>query len=125
MMDQGRISANMGLGMVAATLKSCKTPEGQDVNLNDFTLSRTSIRKKQAKVREENLQKITESFKADAPPLLSLHWDGKKLKSSYEAEVILVAGAPDYVEGKILGKVMQQTILFSHFNSSFTQMLFT
>ena len=95
MMDRGRISANMGLGMVAATLKSCKTPEGQDVNLNDFTLSRTSIRKKQAKVREENLQNITESFKADAPPLLTLHWDGKKLKSSdgktYEAEVILVA----------------------------------
>ena len=119
----------MELGMVAATLKLCKTPEGQDVNLNDFTLSRTSIRKKQAKVREENLQKITESFKADAPPLLSLHWDGKKLKSSdgktYEAKVILVAGAPDYVEGKILGKVMQLIILFSHFNSSFTQILFT
>ena len=93
------------------TLKSCNTPEGQDVNLNDFTLSRTSVQRKQAQVREENLQNITKTFKAAAPSCLSLHWDGKKLKNldgeKYEAEVILVAGAPDYVEGKILGKFGQ------------------
>ena len=64
------------------TLKSCKTPEGQDVNLNDFTLSRTSVQRKQAEVREENLQNISKTFKAAAPSCLSLHWDGKKLKNS-------------------------------------------
>ena len=67
------------------------------------------------------------SKQAPPPPLLSLHWDGKKLKNSdgetYEAEVILVAGAPDYVEGKILGKFGQ--LIISHCNSTFTQMLFT
>ena len=72
---------------------------------------------------QENLKKI----KVQAPPLLSLHWDGKKLKNSdgktYEAEVILVSGSPDYVEGKILGKFVQ--LLISHYNSTFTQMLFT
>ena len=103
-------------------IKSCKTPDGRDVNLNDFTLSRTSVQRKQAEVREENLQNITKSFKAAAPSRLSLHWDGKKLKNSdgekYEAQVIRVAGAPDYVEGKILGKLGQ--LLISHFNSSFT-----
>ena len=127
MLDRGKISDRTGVGLLAATLKSCKTPDGGDVNLNDFTLSRTSIQRKQAEVRQENLKKITESFKAAAPPLLSLHWDGKKLKNSdgetYEAEVILVAGAPDYVEGKILGKFGQ--LLISHCNSTFIQMLFT
>ena len=111
-----------GCWLPLSSLKSCKTPDGRDVNLNDFTLSRSSVQRKQADVRQENLKKITESFKVQAPPLLSLHWDGKKLKNSdgekYEAEVILVAGAPDYVEGKILGKLGQ--LLISHFNSSFT-----
>ena len=40
MMDFGKITANMDVGMIAATLNSCKTPNGQDVNLNDFMLSR-------------------------------------------------------------------------------------
>ena len=50
---------------------------------------------------------INKSVKDAALAHLSLHWDGKRLKNSdgetYEAEVILVFGAPDYVEGKILG----------------------
>ena len=66
MMDRSKLSPNMSVGLLAATLKSCKTPDGGDVNLNDFTLSRTSIRRKQAEVREENLQNIAESFKAAA-----------------------------------------------------------
>ena len=74
-------------------------------------------------VRAENLKKITESVEAAALDLLSLHWDGKRLQNSdgnsYEAEVILVAGAPHYVEGKILGKFYNQPFV-SHFNSSFT-----
>ena len=127
MMDRGKISDRMGVGLLAATLKSCKTPDGRDVNLNDFTLSRTSVQRKQAEVRQEILQNITKSVKDAALSRLSLHWDGKKLKNSagetYEAEVILVAGAPDYVEGKILGKFGQLSI--SHFNYTFTQMWFT
>ena len=127
MMDRGKITANMGVGMIAATLKSCKTPDGQDVNLNDFTLSRNSVQRKQAEIRQENLQNITKSVQDAGLSRLSIHWDGKKLKNSdgetYEAEVILVSGSPDYVEGKILGKFVQ--LLISHYNSTFTQMLFT
>ena len=123
MMDRSKISDRMGVGLVAATLKACQTPDGGDVNLNEFTLSRTSIQRKQAMVRAENLKKITESVEAAALDLLSLHWDGKRLQNSdgnsYEAEVILVAGAPHYVEGKILGKFYNQPFV-SHFNSSFT-----
>ena len=81
----------------------------------------------QAEIRQENLQNITKSVQDAGLSRLSIHWDGKKLKNSdgetYEAEVILVSGSPDYVEGKILGKFVQ--LLISHYNSTFTQMLFT
>ena len=50
MMDCSKISDHMGVGLVAATPKACQIPVGGDVNLNEFTLSRTSIQRKQAQV---------------------------------------------------------------------------
>ena len=48
MADRPKISDRAAVGLLAATLKSFKTDDDGDVNLNDFTLSRTTAQRKMA-----------------------------------------------------------------------------
>ena len=48
MADRAKISDRATVGLLAATLKSFKTDDDGDVNLNDFTLSRTTAQRKMA-----------------------------------------------------------------------------
>ena len=48
MTDRAKISDRATVGLLAATLKSFKTVDDEDVNLNDFTLSRTTAQRKMA-----------------------------------------------------------------------------
>lgn len=48
MTDRAKISDRATVGLLAATLKSFKTVDDEDMNLNDFTLSRTTAQRKMA-----------------------------------------------------------------------------
>ena len=94
MTDRAKISDRATVGLLAATLKSFKTVDDGDVNLNDFTLSRTTARRKMAEVRQSNAEAASEKFGSNVPERLILHWDGKKITNMvgdpYEALVVLV-----------------------------------
>ena len=107
MADRPKISDRAAVGLLAATLKSFKTDDDGDVNLNDFTLSRTTARRKMAEFCQSNAEAASGKFGSNVPERLILHWDGKKITNMdgdlYEALVVLVSGEPDYTEGKLLG----------------------
>ena len=52
-------------------------------------------------------EQTIEGFKQNKPRNAALHWDGKLIPDvtgePQENEAILVSGAPNYLEGKILG----------------------
>ena len=94
MTDRAKISDRATVGLLAATLKSFKTVDDEDVNLNDFTLSRTTAQRKMAEVRQSNAEAASGKFGSNVPERLILHWDGKKITNMvgdpYEALVVLV-----------------------------------
>ena len=94
MADRAKISDRAAVGLLAATLKSFKTDDDGDVNLNDFTLSRTTARRKMAEFCQSNAKAASGKFGSNVPERLILHWDGKKITNMdgylYEALVVLV-----------------------------------
>ena len=94
MADRAKISDRAAVGLLAATLKSFKTVDDEDVNLNDFTLSRTTARRKMAEFCQSNAEAASGKFGSNVPERLILHWDGKKITNTdgylYEALVVLV-----------------------------------
>ena len=52
------------------------------------------------------IEQTLEEFKEKKPKMAALHWDGKLIKNMtgtlQELESILVSGAPNYKEGKLL-----------------------
>ena len=105
MLDRTKLTSRQALGIFSALVKT-GTVRGEEVDLNSFTLSQSSIHRSRDKNRGVLLQMAREEFELKKPKHMSLHWDGKMMKTvvgeQVEWESILVAGAPHYLEGKLL-----------------------
>src|SRR6218665_1861836 len=90
---------NMSAGQRTAFMAAVITDGG--ANLDDVTLSKTSTRREAKRIRKEIANDILTSF--NAPDNITLHWDGKIVPDDGERLGVLIAGIPDYKEGKLLG----------------------
>ena len=79
------------------------------MDLSKFTLSRSSLERKRVHNRGVVWEQNVHEFKQNKPRNPALHWDGKLITDvtgvPQENEAILVSGAPNYLEGKILNVV--------------------
>ena len=105
MLDRTATTSRNAVGIVSSILKSGKI-DGQSVNLDEFSLSHTTLHRKRVNSRTVVMEKAMQEFKDRKPKYPALHWDGAMMKditgSLQENESILVSGAPHYVEGKLL-----------------------
>ena len=105
MLDRTKVTSRQAVGVFSALVKT-GTVEGKEVDLNDFTLSQSSVHRSRDKNRIILLQKAKEEFQKNKPKHITLHWDGKMMKTVLGEEVewqsILVSGSPHYQEGKLL-----------------------
>ena len=105
-LDRNKSSNKAVLETLGATLKAGSIG-GKPVDLNEFVLSAESIRLKRAWQREVICRVAAAEFKRTMPRWLAVHWDSKMMSDISnelrEVLAILVSGAPDYVEGKLIG----------------------
>ena len=71
MMDRHKTSTYGAVGITASILKSCKTVDDKDVNLNDFIISRTSAQHKMPECRRINAKVASSKFLENIPEILS------------------------------------------------------
>lgn len=90
---------NLSLGQRTAFMASVISEGGTD--LDDATLSKNSSRRAAKKIRTEEAADTRKQFVV--PDFVTLHWDGKIVPGDHERLGILVAGAPNFTEGKLLG----------------------
>ena len=106
-LDRSKTSDQAAMRVLSSTLKSFKTVDGKNLDLNEITISRNSINRTRNIHREEISNAAKDQFKKNKPPLAALHWDGKLMKDimneEHETLAILISGSPDYKEGKIIG----------------------
>ena len=90
----------------AQLFKQCETEDGKRIRLDEFVLSRSSIRI--ARIEQRNVIAETEKakFKLNMPLRLAYGWDGKMMKDmmniKYEMQAMILSGAPGYIEGKLI-----------------------
>ena len=98
--DRLKISDNSLTMLIASFIKACKG------DINDFNLSRSTVRRARSGSRLEIPQAIMRDMFHTPPKNIALHWDGKliqdRLGNKHEALAILVSAAPDHSEGKLL-----------------------
>ena len=87
--------------LIAFFIKACKG------DINDFNLSRSTVRRARPGSRLEISQAIMRDKFHTPPKNIALQWDGwliqDRLGNKHEALAILVSAAPDHSEGKLLG----------------------
>ena len=100
------MSNNNVMGIFSSMLKASTSTSGEQVDLNEFSCSTSTIWRDRNNNRRILFQMAMDEFRDNKPPHLNLHWDGKQItnylgeKDEYEA--ILVSGSPSYIEGKLL-----------------------
>ena len=76
-------------------------------DLNKFDLSPSTTRRSRIASRQKIANEIIDTVRQNPPRFGALHWDGKLitdlLGESRERLAVLVSGAPEYTEGKLLG----------------------
>lgn len=106
-LDRTNTTPGQAMHIISAVLKSAKK-DGESLDLNEVTLSKSTIRRGRQKAREEISKQQVQEFQDNMPEFLAVHWDGKMMKDLSqelkEMEAILVSGDPGYNEGKLLGK---------------------
>ena len=106
-LDRTNAPDNKAMHIISAVHKSSQK-DGGSLDLNEMSLSRSTIRRGRQETRGEITRKQYKNFQENMPELLNLHWDGKLMKdlsdSFKEIEAILVSGSPSHEEGKLLGK---------------------
>jgi hypothetical protein len=99
--DRLKLSDNQGTMIVSAVLKA------SGGNLDDFDISRSTTRRSRMCMRQHIAENIMDTVRQNPPRFGALHWDGKLLCDSlgekYERLAVLLSGAPEYTEGKLLG----------------------
>ena len=69
----------MSIHIISAVLKTAKK-DGESLDLNEVTLSESTIRRGRQKAREEICRQQYKEFQANMPEYLAVHWDGKMMK---------------------------------------------
>lgn len=76
-------------------------------DLNNFDVSRCTTRRNRIANRQKIADDIIDNVRQNPPQFGALHWDGKLLNDilgeSHERLAVIVSGAPEYTEGKLLG----------------------
>ena len=106
MLDRLKMTNNNAMGLFSSMIKASISTSGDQVDLNEFTCSTSTIRRNRKKNRSALYPLVLDEFKENKPPPLNLHWDGKQianyLTEKEEYEATLVSGAPAYIEGRRL-----------------------
>ena len=71
MLDRTKCTDRVTTGVVASVIKAAGG------NLNDFVISKDTVRRQRNKKREVIAAKVKEDFKVKKPKYVNLHWDGK------------------------------------------------
>ena len=79
MLDRTGVSSRKAVGIISAILKAGKI-NGKEVDLSEFSLSRTTLERKRINNRSVVMERVIEEFKEKKPKLAALHWDGKLIK---------------------------------------------
>ena len=105
MLDRTGVSSRKAVGIISAILKAGKI-NGKEVDLSEFSLSRTTLERKRINNRSVVLERVMEEFKEKKPKLAALHWDGKLIKdvtgTLQENVAIVISCAPYYQKEKLL-----------------------
>ena len=105
-LDRNKSSDYSVMRTFAQLFKQFQTEDGQRVKLDEFVLSRSSIRV--ARIEQRNVIAETEKtkFRMNMPLRLAFGWDGKMLKDvmnlKHEMQAMVLSGAPGYIEGKLI-----------------------
>ena len=104
-LDRLKLTSNQAMGVFGALVKT-SVVDGQRADLNQFVVSKRTLDRQRDSNRELAAVATMNHFKSTKPQHSALHWDSKFLTDSvgqgWEAEAILVSGAPNWVEGKLL-----------------------
>jgi hypothetical protein len=106
MLDRTKTAPRSALGLVSEVHKTGKIVGDDGVDLNEFSMSVNTVIRSAKKNRRETADGIFKDFLQNKPEFGVFHWDGKLvdnfLDSKDEKLAILLSGAPDYCEGKLL-----------------------
>ena len=104
-LDRLKVTTNQAMGFFGALVKT-SVVDGERADLNKFVVSSSTLERQRIANREVAATLAMENFKKTKPLHSALHWDSKFLFDSlgqgWEAEAILVSGAPHWEEGKLL-----------------------
>ena len=94
-LDRTNIPNRTAMQIVSSVLKTAKK-DGQQVDLNEFVLSRDTIGRRRQENRDTISKQAKQEFLDNMPTRMSLHWDGKMLQDLggklKEMEAIIVCG---------------------------------
>ena len=100
MLDRTATTSRKAVGILSSILMSGKIGD-QEADLNQFTLSRSSLERKRISNRTVLMEQSMQEFQAKKPKYAALHWDGALVKDItgklQENESILVCAAPHYI----------------------------
>ena len=80
MLDRTKITSNQAVGFFSSLMKTGKV-EGKEIDLNNFTLSQSSIERTRNINREKLVDIAKKEFGERKPKHGALHWDGKMMKT--------------------------------------------
>ena len=105
-LDQAKTSDGRAMEIISPLLKTFKTLDGKPLSLDQLTISRSSIRRKRIKFRDQISDEAFEEFQINMPEHCILHWDSKALADMdgvmHEIEAVTASGWPQYTEGKMI-----------------------
>ena len=105
-LDRAKTSDGRAMEIISPLLKSFKTLDGKPLSLDELTISRSSIRRKRIKYRDQISDEAFEEFQVNMPEHCILHWDSKALSDMdgvmHEIEAVTTSGWPQYTEGKMI-----------------------
>ena len=94
-LDHTNINNRTAMQIVSSVLKTAKK-DGQQVDLNEFVLSRDTIGRRRQENRDTISKQAKQKFLHNMSTRMSLHWDGKMLQDLSgelkEMEAIIVCG---------------------------------
>ena len=108
-LDRSKTSDHNVMRTFSSLFKTFQTVDGRPVSLTEFVMSRSTISRSRKEQRNIIADEEKVKFKKNMPLYLTLGWDSKLIQdmmnAKHEMECIVVSGAPQYTEGKIIDVV--------------------
>ena len=105
-LDRCKASDYSVMRTFAQLFKQFETDDGKRIKLDEFVLSRSSIRVARIEQRSVIAETEKAKFRMNMPLRLAFGWDGKMLKDmmnlKHEMQAMVLSGAPGYIEGKLI-----------------------